>query len=685
MCGNTSSLNSPQAQQPEIGFRQQRVDAHQGEREREREQMRFHHSTRRGRHHSAPSHQQHSNSTRWSQLNHCRETNIYFHRRLPVENPATSFAFSDDHDETGPPMALLANATTTTTSTTVGNNQIDQMVDGDEHQQPADKKRGELEPTSQNDDLDLESLREKLVAQVQKHPFWSNKAAKRMQIQNVKRRNVYIYELESYCERRDLEWNFEPYRGGLSGGSVTPYRSYELPAWLAASASQPTTPLKQATLAGASGSNQFVWSGNGAAGPADTNNNGTPIRQHQAVATTTSTPTSSKGPVSRSLSSGLPSSISQSYQSSSSVAAAAASGSPSLVYEPISARLEQLIPSPEFVWSIDVSATVSQQRGRRLPTTTSPSCVSSELPNSSFVKRCHGCQGRGKLKCNLCHGVGYEVCLSCSGKGTSRSYSSGGRSSNYSRSGDRYSSSNYDRGDPDQFLGGGNGGGIGGAATDGNSRNSRYANGDEQSSSGFSNSLGGWSTESCSTCHGAGQKRCWVCAGKSYNNCPGCIGTGSLRCFLTLTVSWLNHCDDVIINNSDQIIPKERLRICSGLLLVDQVEDRLKPLKSTTLAAAKGDDDSLLCRPNQLQQQQLNEGCRAEAEQLHLASKHLLEKHRNTYKCEKFLKQRHKVTQIECHIVSYEWKQRYGQFVIYGEERKVYIGKYPFKSFCNLI
>jgi len=42
------------------------------------------------------------------------------------------------------------------------------------------------------------------------------------------------------------------------------------------------------------------------------------------------------------------------------------------------------------------------------------------------------------------------------------------------------------------------------------------------------------------------------------------------------------------------------------------------------------------------------------------------------------------VTQIKAHVVGYEWKQRRGHFVIYGDESKVYIAKYPFKSICNI-
>lgn len=601
--------------------------------------MRFHHSTRRGRHHlttgGSHAHNAHNhlslasaatNSSRWcQQLSHCRETNIHFHRRLPVEYHQASASkelssvsdtlLSIDYDQNG--NNKLSN----------GNSLVAQQ---------SRRTSAEVNP---------ESIREKLIGQVQKHPFWSNKAAKRMQITNVSRRNVYIYELESYCERRDLEWDFEPYRGC----SISPYK-------MAAtyrddsprpggSLSQPATPLNHA----GSHANDSLWLAEDGSPPrAD-------LRSSAAVARTLSSPSSQVTP------------------------APTLAGGSRLKFEPkVSARLEHLIPSADYVWSTDVSAGAgvlqprgSSRSGRQTTATTSPGCVSIELPNSSFVKRCHGCQGRGKLKCSTCHGVGYEVCLSCSGRGSTRSYST---TASASQSGASSSMRGGDRGYVERAE-------YSNDST--SSGNRRYA----QHSSGNASvlgSLGVWNTESCATCHGAGQKRCWACAGRGFNNCPACAGAINLRCFLTLTVSWISHRDNVIINNSDQIIPKERLRVCSGLLLVDQIEDRLGPLEldlSVGVAGAENGCDAN-CTANKEAQ---CDSWRAEAEQLQVVSKQLLEKHRHAYRSEKLLKQRHKVTKIECHVVSYEWKQRRGQFVIYGEERKVYIGKYPFKSLCNII
>lgn len=178
-----------------------------------------------------------------------------------------------------------------------------------------------------------------------------------------------------------------------------------------------------------------------------------------------------------------------------------------------------------------------------------------------------------------------------------------------------------------------------------------------------------WHTETCHNCNGAGQKRCWTCAGKSYNTCDGCLGSGQLRCYLNLNITWTNHRDECILNNNDNIIPRDRLKLSTGSLLADQIGDRLKPLQCNHIHVDGATN----------QQQYLNE-----TNQLYLASKKLLEKHNRTYKQEKLLKQRHKVTLIECYVINYEWKQRRGQFVIYGDERKVYIAKYPFKSLCSI-
>lgn len=317
------------------------------------------------------------------------------------------------------------------------------------------------------------------------------------------------------------------------------------------------------------------------------------------------------------------------------------------LYEPLGA-IQRPLPSPDTIWAVSLPVHL-------MPSAFNGYSHSSELPNTSFVKRCHGCQGRGRLKCKSCHGVGYEVCLSCLGKGTTRNPSSmvgsaqGSSSlSNACRS-DRTATESSES-----------------SAFYSPDKGSRRYNSDTKAQSGLRASA--WITESCHFCHGAGQKRCWVCAGKSYNHCPGCSGSGQLRCYLNLHIIFLNHRDEIILNNSDSVIPRDRLRLCKGQLLLDQTENHLEPLAEQQL-------------PNPTSElSKLNE-----ADQLKTTSLKMLEKHYQTYRNERLVKQRHRLTLIESHIIGYEWKKVRGSFVTYGDEGKVYIAKYPFKSICNII
>lgn len=663
--------------------------------------MRFHHSTRRGKTRLGQYSRQQANSrfpqhsfastSRWSQLGYCRETNIHFNRRLPIEpaeldHPAGSSATDSGLGLVQPePDALdMANLSTKSGSRrSVRSKQIAPDSGGGRKQQQIDERfhRLSLRGTKRVEDikderkdgsdtaepqaaqegshkkLDMDSIRAKLVAQVEKHPFWSNKAARKMQLTGLEERRVYIYELISYCERRELEWRFESYKGGLAGSTApfrktlvadtpsthlaTPVRSSLYATGSSLRSTVPRASLNSQNIPKSSpasptataGSRDSFWTGSVAASGGS----------GEVAARSVSTPQGRSSQAS---------SMKRSSSGNATVGSTSARRTPDC--EPISA-IERPTPSPELIWSIEVPA-------RLQPEPFVGYVHSTELANSSFVKRCHGCQGRGRLKCASCYGVGYEVCISCSGKGTMRNLSAsgvGGPSSRYGR-------------------------GYGGSDHEYHSRQSSSANPDDgDSASAFSQidkgsrgrgagepggiTLSGsaWVSDTCHNCHGAGQKRCWVCAGKSYNHCPGCLGSGQLRCYLNLCITWANHRDESTLNNSDNIVPKDRLKLSTGLLLADEIGDRLKPLKCDHLDGATG--------------QRLNE-----TNQLFLASKKLLEKHNQTYKQEKLLQQRHRVTQIECYVINYEWKQRRGHFVIYGDERKVYIAKYPFKSLCSI-
>lgn len=499
---------------------------------------------------------------RWTKLGYCRETNIHFNRRLPVGPPDAATASNATSRATSPqgtPDLLLdgkqigdsLNALTLRPRDEVPKNSANKLLRLDQERRANSPERVSL---------DLESFRQSLVSQVEKHPFWSNKAARRMQLTKVEQRRIYIYELVSYCQRRDLEWRYEPFKGGLVAGSM-PYRCIE-PALT--SISQPSTPDR-------------------ASAPIRRSSLG---RTMSTLCSTASAKSDLKSPLSRVGSTGG----SQVYAPSSLRTNSTLSSTSQ------TDTIERPAVSAELVWSIQTPINIQ-------PAPFSGHSYSCEIPQSSFVKRCHGCSGRGRIKCNTCHGVGYEVCLSCSGKGTTKTLSrlSSPLSANDNCSYRRATSDLGNDNDPDQ------------STRDSNSR----ANAD----SGWpSNSAWSSTTESCHFCHGAGQKRCWVCAGKSYNHCSACAGAGRLRCYLNLNITWLNHRDECILNNSDSIIPRDRLRLCSGLQILDETgEPQLRPLDRGRLDGATKHLD--------------------EVEHLRAASKRLRDKHRHAYRDERFLKQ----------------------------------------------
>lgn len=687
--------------------------------------MRFHHSTRRGRNRLGHNSQQqlsvrwarssahNSSASRWSQLGYCRETNIHFNRRLPIEPPLalqTSFQANYNSCSTSKslqyqPSSKESSPTGRTTSMLIEQQQrssrpiisgslrlkhqkssdyerqtqddfdlklhklsIEEAaerekqggllsnlnkVDGENdlakqtlqkrHHNTNDNNRGEQQYhcSAMGSKIDMESARQKLVAQVEKHRLWSSKAAKRMQLTSVQERHIYIYELVSFCERRDLEWRYEPYKGGLvpsipyrhidqlipplsptlNGKVVKTSQLSSLQPDLAKSAATTTTTPSTSDL--------FAFS------PIHKKTVlvGSPVESSQSPDSFWSTTTTNSSRRTIPSSSSMKAS-SNSMRTTSGITSLASNETSSnspvkrTHFDSISsnAATDRPIPSAEFVWSIDVPAQMK-------PKPFYSQIHSTELPNSSFVKRCHGCQGKGKLKCNSCNGVGYEVCISCHGNGTTKSLSHGS-SSLSSASGHRFKNSSYHS--SSDYNNNHN--------SNHNSRNSTFANGydTEQdqfsanysgnsrgkgvgepggiTSSGASNTFGSaWVTESCHFCHGAGQKRCLMCAGKSYNHCAGCLGSGQLRCFLNLNITWINHRDEIILNNSDNIIPKDRLRLCSGLMLVHEISENLLPLNCATIDGATGRIE--------------------ETNQLSSVSKKLLDKHKQTYRQERLIKQ----------------------------------------------
>ncbi|KAG8184818.1 hypothetical protein JTE90_004916 [Oedothorax gibbosus] len=155
----------------------------------------------------------------------------------------------------------------------------------------------------------------------------------------------------------------------------------------------------------------------------------------------------------------------------------------------------------------------------------------------------------------------------------------------------------------------------------------------------------------CLHCTGSGQRKCWKCNGDGMAVCKACSGTGQIKCFIRLTIKWTNHMDDHVV---DQVgsLSDDKIRSATGEVVCQEEDISLLPLThfpDTTVS---------------------------------MASAQLLQKHENEVPDEKVLKQRHQVSIVPVTALSYKWRNREGQFHVYGYEQRVYAPKYPQKCFC---
>lgn len=114
--------------------------------------------------------------------------------------------------------------------------------------------------------------------------------------------------------------------------------------------------------------------------------------------------------------------------------------------------------------------------------------IQKEVPHTSIIRPCHGCDARGWNWCWRCGGRGRTRCSSCGGRGHQHVY-------------DHHSKSHVNR--------------------------------------------------PCSFCHGSGHRICFTCGGDGRITCRTCQGYRQLRCFILLTVSFTNHKEDYILETTD--------------------------------------------------------------------------------------------------------------------------------------
>ncbi|XP_030853629.1 protein SSUH2 homolog isoform X1 [Strongylocentrotus purpuratus] len=215
-----------------------------------------------------------------------------------------------------------------------------------------------------------------------------------------------------------------------------------------------------------------------------------------------------------------------------------------------------------------------------------------EVPHTASVKPCHDCHSMGFRRCHTCLGRGRTRCHHCHGHG-------------------RRHVNHYDH------------------------HEKRH--------------ISRW--ESCTFCHGRGRQRCFTCHGHGQITCCTCKGRGSLKFFIQLTVNWINHMNDNIVERT--ALPDELIRNVTGQVAFKEENARIWPI-------------------NHFPDQAINQ-----------ASRELVQQHSGAFQQERILQQRHQVRIIPVAESLCRWKEKNFSFFVYGFERKVHAPDYPQQCCCG--
>ncbi|XP_064633849.1 protein SSUH2 homolog isoform X2 [Lineus longissimus] len=150
---------------------------------------------------------------------------------------------------------------------------------------------------------------------------------------------------------------------------------------------------------------------------------------------------------------------------------------------------------------------------------------------------------------------------------------------------------------------------------------------------------------SCTWCHGSGRNRCHTCFGHGQVPCAICEARGSLKCYIKLTVKWINHLADHIVERTS--LPDHLIRNVSGELAFEEELPRVWAI-------------------NHFPEDSINK-----------ASGQLVQQHSGAFPTERILLQRHRVRIIPVNEATYEHKGKTRNFFVYGFEKKVYTADYP--------
>ncbi|XP_055937991.1 protein SSUH2 homolog [Argiope bruennichi] len=151
-------------------------------------------------------------------------------------------------------------------------------------------------------------------------------------------------------------------------------------------------------------------------------------------------------------------------------------------------------------------------------------------------------------------------------------------------------------------------------------------------------------TTICIWCIGTGTKTCCTCHGRGEVRCKACK-QGKMKNHQELIITWKPHVDDFISNT--QNLPKELILGVEGRELFSE---RANPVQPINLPYDR-------C---------VNE-----------ASSYFVSKHGTSFTEEQIIAQRHNLRAVPYTKATYTWKNKKGEFYVYGLEKKVYFEDYP--------
>jgi hypothetical protein len=150
----------------------------------------------------------------------------------------------------------------------------------------------------------------------------------------------------------------------------------------------------------------------------------------------------------------------------------------------------------------------------------------------------------------------------------------------------------------------------------------------------------------CQYCRNTNQRSCYKCEGVCTLKCKTCKGRGQLKCFIELTISWVNHVDEYVYNRTD--LPDDLVKKVSGEEAVHEEMPKVWPILNFIENSVNS------------------------------ASQSLVEKHDMITATEKIIRQRHVIRIVPVGQVFYKWKHTSRCFYVYGAvDRRVYAPGYP--------